>query len=432
MKRHYSCGSEEHTIHRRALLESAAAASALGLGGFLTGTRAVAEQVKSSRRQVLNVFLHGGVSQLETWDPKPDTDTGGPFRTIATSVPGIHICELLPHTAKQMHRLSIVRSLDTKNNNHGRGVVEMTTGHKQMAGTEYPHLGAVASKALTPDEFTLPGHILVRQSAGKRNVESEFHKAAYLGPRFASMAIYDAKPPIVAGGEDPTLAQAGARRNFFRKRINDRFSRRRRSADTDAYNFSFEQARELVSRREVFDVTREPKSDQERYGKSPFGTHCLLARRLLEQGVPYVQVNHADYDTHHENFNFHIEQLGEFDQPFAMLVEDLAERGMLDNVLICVMSEFGRTPKINTRYGRDHWGTAWSVAMGGAGIQPGGVVGKTNKNGTQVVERSVDHGHIFHTILQAAGVDSSGHFEVGGRRFPIADPAKSGISELMA
>ena len=157
-----------------------------------------------------------------------------------------------------------------------------------------------------------------------------------------------------------------------------------------------------------------------------------MARRLLEKGVPFVQVNHSNYDTHYENFDFHIEQLGEFDFPFATLVSDLAERGMLEDTLICVMSEFGRTPKINSRYGRDHWGTAWSVLLGGAGIQPGAVIGKTNENGTAVIDREVDHGHLFHTILQAVGVDSTGEFEVGGRKYPIADPAKSSIKELIA
>ena len=129
--------------------------------------------------------------------------------------------------------------------------------------------------------------------------------------------------------------------------------RRRRTADTDAYTFSYDQAADLLAQREVFDATKEPAADQERYGTSEFGKHCLLARRLLERGVPFVQINHSNYDTHFENFDFHIEQLGEFDQPFAMLVADLADRGLLADTLICVMSEFGRTPKINARYGRD-------------------------------------------------------------------------------
>ncbi|MDP6445355.1 MAG: DUF1501 domain-containing protein [Pirellulaceae bacterium] len=433
MKRNYACFSTEHSASRRAFLESSVAGVAgLGLGGVLTAAPGIAEQFKTAHKRVLNIFLHGGVSQLETWDPKPNTDTGGPFRPIPTSVPGVHICELLPHTAKQMHLLSIVRSLDTKNNNHGRGVVEMTTGRKQTAGVDFPHLGAAAAKSLLPAGFTLPPHVLVRSSPGKRNVESEFHNAAYLGPKFSSMAIYDAKPPALTERPEDLSPAADQRRNAFRAKINNRFAGRRRAADTEAYNFSYEQAQDLQTRRDVFEVTKESQADQDRYGASEFGKHCLLARRLIENGVPYVQVNHADYDTHYENFDYHIEQLGEFDQPFATLLSDLADRGLLDETLVCVMSEFGRTPKINKGYGRDHWGTAWSVAMGGVGIQPGAVIGKTNDNGTVVVDRAVDHGHIFHTIMQAIGVDSLGEFNVGGRSFPIADPSKEPIEELLA
>lgn len=419
---------------RRSWLQGFACGSAGlmgGLGSVLTSGPVVADQLKATHKRFLNIFLHGGVSQLETWDPKPNTDTGGPFRAIPTSVPGMQICELLPFTARQMHHLSIIRSLDTKNSDHGRGVVEMTTGRKQTPGVDYPHLGAVAAKTLTPERFALPGHILIRQTAGKRNVESEKHKAAYLGPQFSNVSMYDGNPPKYTDRPDPSAAEAEAQRDAFRERSNARFAGRRRTADTDAYMFSFQQAHDLLERRDVFDVSRESTKDQERYGTSQFGRHCLLARRLLENGVPYVQVNHADYDTHHENFDFHIEQLGEFDQPFATLIADLAERGLLKDTLVCVMSEFGRTPKINVRYGRDHWGTAWSVVVGGAGIQPGAVIGKTNENGTAVTDRAVDHGHVFHTLLQALGVNSRGEFDIGGRQFPIADPAKDAIRELL-
>jgi uncharacterized protein (DUF1501 family) len=182
----------------------------------------------------------------------------------------------------------------------------------------------------------------------------------------------------------------------------------------------------------VFDVDREPERDHDRYGRSEFGRHCLMARRLLEHGVPFVQVNHSNYDTHFENFDFHIEQLGEFDKPFATLVEDLAARGLLDDTVVCVMSEFGRTPRINAGYGRDHWGKSWSVLIGGGGIQRGAVVGATNADGTEVVDRPVDHGHVFHTILQAVGVDSMADFHIGGREFTIADPAKEPIREMLA
>lgn len=424
----------DHSLNRRAFLNRTALGSvglAAGLGDIITSRTTIAEQVQAKSKRVLNIFLHGGVSQLETWDPKPNTDTGGPFRAIPTSVPGIHICELLPYTAKQMHRLSIVRSLDTNNGDHARGVAEMTTGRGRMPGVDFPHLGAVTARSLMPETFPLPGHVLIRSSPGGRNVESEFHSAAYLGPRYASMALYDANPPKFEDRPSEITDEADVRRNAIRERANERFIRRRRTAETEAYNFSYTQARELLANRHVFEISRESASDQARYGTSQFGKHCLLARRLLENGVPYVQVNHADYDTHHENFDFHIEQLGEFDQPFATLVADLADRGLLADTLICVMSEFGRTPKINKTYGRDHWGTAWSVVLGGSSIQPGAVIGKTNANGTAVTDRAVDHGHIFHTILQAVGVNSMGEFEIAGRTFPVADPSRGAIAELL-
>jgi uncharacterized protein (DUF1501 family) len=387
---------------------------------------ALAAQLGSTQKRVVNIFLHGGVSQLETWDPKPGTDTGGPFRPINTSVPGLQICELLPHTAKVMHHLAVVRSLDTKNNDHGKGQVEMTTGRSRTPGLDYPHLGAVAARVLMPDNFALPGHILIT-GGGNGNSPS-----AYLGPKYASVNLVDGKAP--ANSERPaSLPEAtDERRQKFRALANDRFAGRRRTAETDAYASSYDQALQLMARGEVFDVQKESAADQERYGKHEFGQHCLLARRLLENGVPFVQVNHSNYDTHFENFDFHIEQLGEFDKPFATLVADLADRGLLKDTLICVMSEFGRTPKINQNYGRDHWGKAWSVCLGGAGIKPGAVIGKTNDNGTAVTDREVDHGHIFHTILRAVGVDSKLEFDIGGRKFPIADPAKGPISELLA
>ena len=158
--------------------------------------------------------------------------------------------------------------------------------------------------------------------------------------------------------------EADDRRYAFRAQVNDHFARRRRSAESDAFLSSFDQARQLMERRDVFDVSKEPAKDQERYGNSEFGRQCLLARRLVEQGVSCVQVTHSNYDTHYENFDFHIEQLGEFDRPFATLVADLVERGLWEKTLVVVMSEFGRTPNINQFHGRDHWGTAWSVAPG--------------------------------------------------------------------
>lgn len=429
MKCHYACRSDEHLIQRRKFLGTVAGMAGAGLAGagMPRVVRAAMPQLAAKQKHILIVWLAGGLSQLESWDPKPKTDTGGPFRAIPTSVPGTHISELLPYTAKQMHHLSLVRSIDTKENDHGKGAYCMRTGRRQEPVADYPHLGAVGAKLLAPSDSPLPGHIHV-QSGGSGGSSND---SAFLGPKYASISLGGGPPRNTALPEHVT-PEADARRHAFRMQANDHFAHRRRSAETDAFVSSFDQARQLMEQRDVFDVSKEPQRDVERYGSHEFGQNCLLARRLIEQGISCVQVTHTNYDTHHENFDFHIEQLGEFDQTFATLVADLVDRGLWDSTLLVVMSEFGRTPKINNRFGRDHWGRAWSVALGGCGIQPGAVIGKTNDNGTEVADRQVDHGHLFHTYLQAVGVDSSEKFDAGGRSIPMADPAAEPITELLA
>jgi uncharacterized protein (DUF1501 family) len=322
----------------------------------------------------------------------------------------------------------VVRSVNTKENDHGKGRYCMTTGRRQEPVADYPHLGAVGAKLLAPEASPLPGHIHISPGGGG----GTSNNAAFLGPKYASISLGNGEPPKNTALPESVSAQADLRRNAFRASVNDHFARRRRWAESDAFVSSFDQARQLMERREVFDVTKEPAADLARYGDHEFGRHCLLARRLLEHGVSCVQVNHSNYDTHNENFNFHIEQLGEFDSAFATLVADLVDHGLWKSTLLVVISEFGRTPKINHRFGRDHWGTAWSVVVGGCGIQPGAVIGKTNDNGTAVTDREVDHGHLFHTYLRAVGVDSSEKFVTAGRSIPMADPAAAPISELLA
>lgn len=426
MKCTYACGSAEHTLARRSFLGGMAAGLGV-VGGLGALTRpAAAEQLAKDQKRVIVFNMHGGLSQLESWDPKPGTNTGGPFRAIPTSVPGTHICELLPHTAKVMHHLALVRSINTKENDHGKGIYMMLTGRKEMPGADYPKLGAVMSKALG-DDGGLPGHISITAGGGG----GRSNDAAYLGPKYASITLGNGNPPANSARPADISEAADTSRQTFRAKANSAFGARRRTAQTDAYTSSYDQALEMMRRGEVFDVAKEPEADHERYGKYDFGRHCLLARRLLEAGVTFVQVSHSNYDTHNENFDFHLEQLGEFDKPFATLVDDLHQRGMLDSTLIVVLSEFGRTPNINVYYGRDHWGTAWSVCLGGAKIARGAVIGKTNDNGTAVADREVDHANMFHTYLQALGLDSSGSFDIAGRQMPMADPASQGISELI-
>ncbi len=429
MKIRYACGSAEHTIARRNFLGAGALAgagmAAGGLGVF--STPAVAKKLESDQKRIVVFNMHGGLSQLESWDPKPGTDTGGPFLSIPTSVPGIHISELLPLTAQQMHHLCVVRGVNTSENDHGKGRYMMLTGRRQTPAGNFPQLGAVAAKTLTPEDSVLPGHILITPggSGGRGN------DSAYLGPKYSSIYLGNGKPPQNTERPEKIGEDSDAARQAFRQGVNERFLNRRRTAITEAFTYSYVQAQQLMLQREVFDVTKEPEKDAERYGSHDFGRHCLLARRLLEQGITFVQLSHSNYDTHNENFNFHIEQMGEFDLSFSCFVADLADRGLLDSTLIVVLSEFGRTPRINQYYGRDHWSKAWSVCLGGGRFPRGGDYGKTNDNGTEVTDGQVDHGELFHTYLQAAGVDSQGFFDVDGRDMPLADPAAAPVSELL-
>jgi hypothetical protein len=420
----YSCQSVEHPLTRRAFLGAAAALGAAGFAG-----RAAASQLSRAQKRVVVIFLHGGVSQLETWDPKPGTDTGGPFRAIPTSVPGTHICELLPETAKHMHRLALVRGVNTSEDDHGKGTTIMMTGRRPEPGIEYPHLGAVAAKLLGGEDRELPGHIQILPGGGGGFGSQD---AAFLGPKYASVRLGDGKPPASLLRPAGLTESADQKREDLRRKLNERFAASRRSAATDAYVESFDQAERVFRKAGVFDIEKEDPRTADRYGRHDFGRHLLLARRLLEAGVTYVNVRHSNYDTHHENFDFHIEQLGEFDRPFAALLDDLADRGMLDTTLVVVMSEFGRTPRINDRYGRDHWSKAWSVVLGGCGIVGGAVVGKTNANGTAVTDREVNAAHLFHTYLRAVGLDPKKNFYPDNRPVPVADPEAAAITEVLA
>src|SRR5437868_538502 len=189
MNAFYACHSPEHAISRRRFL-GATAAGVLGFRGLVQP--AAAKELMAAQKRVLIIFLSGGSSQLETWDPKPGTDTGGPFQAIPTSVPGIHICELLPYTAQQMHRLALVRGINTKENEHGRGAYIMQTGRRREPATEYPHLGSAAAKLLAPADNPLPGtiHIYPRGDGGFNKQD-----AAFLGPKYASVTLGDGKPP---------------------------------------------------------------------------------------------------------------------------------------------------------------------------------------------------------------------------------------------
>ena len=428
MRADYACGSAEHTEARRRFLGGSLLGAGMLLGGGLPLRQASSASSQPKQKRILLFNMHGGLSQLETWDPKPGTETGGPFRSIPTSVPGVHISELLSETAKQMHHLCLLRGVNTSENDHGKGAYMMMTGRRKSPAADYPELGAVAAKSLVPESSPLPGHIRIVPSGGG----GRGNDAAYLGPKYASVSLGNGKPPQYTELPNQVDEPANLRRHHFRQMQNHAFLLRHQSAMTDAYVNSYEQADQLMKQRDVFDVEKEPAADQTRYGSHDFGRHCLLARRLLSNGIPFVQVTQSNYDTHNENFDFHHELVPQFDRPFATLISDLATLGILEDTLVVVLSEFGRTPNINHYMGRDHWSKSWSVVVGGAGVQCGGVYGATNEKGTEVVDGQVDHGQLFHTYLQAVGVDSTASIDVGGRNLPLADPAAEPVWDVLA
>lgn len=423
------CGSRDHFIGRRQFMGTTLAGVGGAVGASLFTHPLGAAQVAERGKSMVVIFLEGGLSQFESWDPKSHFETGGPFKAIPTSVPGIHISELLPHTAKQMHHLALIRSIKTNLDDHALATNIVRSGRMTRSATEYPDLGAVVAKAKDRDDFPLPGHIFT--SAGG-NV-GRGSNAAYLGPKFASVTV-----AAEGGGVPNTVLPDGmnvtvdTQRNTWRRFINSRYARSVHSAELDAFTQSYEQALKMMTQRDVFDLSKEPQAVRDKYGHDELGKQLLLARRLVEHEVPYIEVKNGGHDTHWNNFEFHIHNVTFFDRPFAVFIEDMAERGLLERTLVVVMTEFGRTAEISVGFGRGHGTDAWSIALGGCGIQKGAVIGKTNDSGKEVIDRQVDHRHLFHTFLRAVGIDSSGQFNIAGRPFPIADPAAGPIEELLA
>jgi len=433
-----SCNAAEHEISRRRVLGTMTAGAAAGVaGGVASGALGihglmrprVAEALAAKDRQVILIWLDGGISQLESWDPKPGSEFGGPFRSIPTTLPGVHVSELLPSTARRMHQLAVIRSMSTKDENHSSGVPRMLRGDPQERGVEYPYLGAAVTRLLGPRESGLPPYVWVKPGRGG----FIWQHAGFLGSRYGALALGDGRPPVFVDPPKGLGDESARRREALRRLADRRFRRRRRGAEIDAYDSSFEMAEQLMRRKELFDESIVPPRDRERYGSHPLGRHLLQARRLVEAGVRFVQVTSYYWDTHADNFNMHRALVPQVDRPFAALIDDLEQRGLLDRVLVVLMSEFGRTPKINQRLGRDHWPEAWSLALAGAGIRRGVVIGKTTDDGVWVDDSPYDVGDLFHTIYRALGVDADEtSFVNKGQPLPIAHESCSVIEEALA
>lgn len=423
------CKPWEHQLSRRQWLGGVAGGCALsGLLPPGLSSASLAGELKKQDKQVLFIWLDGGMSQLESWDPKPDSEFGGPFRAIPTSVPGIHVSELLQHSARQMHHLAVVRSMCTKDENHSSGVARIQRGDPKNRGVVYPFFGSAVTRLMGANGSGLPPYVWIKPGNGG----FIYQDAGFLGPQFGAVAFGDGKPPEnllrhASLTDDDVKARAQLRLEADR-----RYGRGHRPATTEANTFVFDMAQELMKRQDLFNESTNSPRDLERYGTHELGRHLLLARRMLEAGVSFVKVASYGWDSHGDNFNGHLSRVPRFDQPFAAMIEDLAASGMLDRVLVVCLSEFGRTPRINGHLGRDHWPEAWSLVMAGCGIQRGAVVGETNARGTYVQSDPFDIGHMFHTWFTALGIDpTKTQYDNHGQPLPIAHEECHAVKALL-
>jgi hypothetical protein len=369
------------------------------------------------------VWQSGGCGHQDTWDMKPDAprEFRGEFNPIPTNVPGIQICEHLPLTAKQADKYTILRSLHSKENNHERAINYLLTGYVPLSTLEFPSMGAVISKELGPKNG-LPPYVAVPNTFPS-------YGGGYLGGEFNPFIAGDPNKPGYHV-RDLTLPtdvdwQRVANRRWLLEQMDAKYRAMDANTDFDAIDSFHERAYTLMSSpaaKEAFNVEAESPGLRERYGRTPVGQGCLLARRLVEAGVRFVTVAKGwlNYDTHGDNFNMMKKVLlPEFDRAFATLVEDLHERGLLKTTLVIAMGEFGRTPKVNKDAGRDHHNKAWSICMAGAGIPGGRVLGATDKTATEVTELPVAPEDLLFTIYSILGVDATREYQT-----PIGRPSK--------
>jgi uncharacterized protein (DUF1501 family) len=343
------------------------------------------------------LFMHGGASQLDTFDPKPGRPTGGSVTTIPSAIPGVAVSEHLPGIARRLDRVALVRSLTAREGNHDRARYLMHTGQPPQGGAQHPALGAWVAEAR--GHGPLPGYVAI---------DGPGHGPGLLGAARAPFVVREPTKPV--RNLEPPTAVGGARqgdRAALWRTLQQGFERTHPSPQATAHRAVVEQALELGSSHAVaaFDASREPAAMRERYGASAFGQGCLMARRLVQAGVPFVEVGLPGWDTHEDNEDRVRRLCGPLDTGLSALLDDLGASGLLDETLVVWMGDFGRTPRINGRGGRDHYPDVSSVLLAGGGIAGGQVVGATDTDGYEIAERPVTVPDLVRTIATALGID---------------------------
>ncbi|WP_254508499.1 DUF1501 domain-containing protein [Anatilimnocola floriformis] len=421
------------SFSRRTLLQgSAVGLSAASLPILNVAARAATEPAR--KRSCILLWMAGGPSQLDTFDPKPKTDNGGPFQAISTNVPGLQICEHLPKLSRHADRLALIRSMQTKEGDHGRATTHLQTGYTPQGPIRFPALGSLVSKELAREQADLPAFASVTPQG---NFAQPAVAAGFLGPNHAPLVVSGSggnlKVEDLQSAEIDEIRQR-ARMQMLRE-LQQPFVASRPGPGTASHVTAYDRAERLgkTAAADAFDLTREEAKLRDEYGRGLFGQGCLLARRLVEREVPLVQVTLNGWDTHDNNFEQVKNLCGTLDNGWATLMRDLSDHGLLDSTLVVCMGEFGRTPGINPRVGRDHFPSAWSVVLGGGGVQGGSIIGRTSADGLAVEDRPVRVPDLMATIFLALGLNpEKQNMSNVGRPIRLADPDAKPIREVLA
>lgn len=377
---------------RHLLLGSMGAAALAATPGIVTA--AVAPK---RARALVVLYMHGGASQFETFDPKPGTASGGPTSAIATAIDGIRFAEDLPQLAARADRLAVLRSVTMREGNHDRARYLMRSGQSPAGGVAHPGLGSHVSLRHGRNDFV-----------GAVAIGAPSHPAGLIGMRHAALTI---RKPLEAGKRLRELDaddDSSRRREALFEGLQTHFAEGRDPRLVTAQSESFTRARQILasSDRSAFDLGSEPANNRTRYGDSEFGDGCLLARRLVDANVAYVEVGLQGWDTHEDNFARTKSLSRQLDAGMSALLDDLRASGRLADTLVMCVGDFGRSPAINAREGRDHFPTCSSVVLAGGGLPGGVVVGKTSADGSEIVERPIAVADLYRTLFTRLDIDA--------------------------
>lgn len=398
-------------VNRRRFLQ---VAGGLGVSFLLPKLTARASDVRGSERakSLIVLWMQGGPSQLDTWDPHPESVHSGSIRAIPTSLDGLSISHLLPRMADQMQHLSVIRSLVSKEGDHARGTYYLQTGYRPDPKLKHPSIGAVLSYLLHDVGLEIPHHVALAQG-------NSFSSPAggYLGSQFDAFRVFDPGRNIdnMRAGVDDVRQE---RRLANLDVLTDNFRRgRRQQVEGTLHEHVIDEALEMMRSPQLraFEIDAEPAETLTRYGDTRFGRGCLVARRLVEEGVRAVQVTLDGFDTHVNNYEGHQARAEELDPAFSALIQDLVDRDLYDSTAVLCLGEFGRTPQINPAEGRDHWPNGFSCVLGGGGLRTGLVIGATDpdrqvQDNTLPPHEPVEVFDLYATLLQALGVNPADEF----------------------